>query len=136
MWTGLKVSWLTCKYVFYKPEHDSKGEGGRGGGPMKLNFEGLQMQKWNIATDRIQKVRKGNEFICLVIMFTPAVMVIKMSKMPDFVLFFFFSLLFIPFGKCYGLFGSEVLLTRCQSLKIQDFGAFSIDSTVSKYFYS
>ena len=110
-----------------------RGRGG--GGAMKLNFEGLQMQKWNIATDRIQKVRKGNGFICLVIMFTPAVMVIKMSKMAHFLHFFFLLLLFSPFGKCYGLFGSEVLSTRCQSLKIQDFGAFFIDSTVSKYFY-
>ena len=26
MLTGLKVSYLACKYVFYKPEHNTKGE--------------------------------------------------------------------------------------------------------------
>ena len=32
-------------------------------------------------TDRAQKVQEKNGFICLVIMFTPRVMVFKMSKM-------------------------------------------------------
>ena len=26
MLTGLKVSYLACKYVFYKPEHHTRGE--------------------------------------------------------------------------------------------------------------
>ena len=47
---------------------------------MELNFEGLEMQKWNIPTDRTQKADEKNGVICLVIMFTPRVMVIKMSK--------------------------------------------------------
>ena len=33
MLTGLKVSSLACKSVFYRPEHNVKGR------PMELNFE-------------------------------------------------------------------------------------------------
>ena len=51
---------------------------------MELNFEGLHMQKWNISTDRAQRL-DGD--ICLVIMFTPRVTVIKMSKMARFLYF-------------------------------------------------
>ena len=39
------------------------------------------MQKENIGTDRAHKVNEKNEVICLVIMFTPRVMVIKISTM-------------------------------------------------------
>ena len=39
------------------------------------------MKKWNIPTDRDQKVDEKNGVICLVIMFTSRVMVIKMPKM-------------------------------------------------------
>ena len=53
------------------------------GNPMELNFEGLKIQKWNIATDGTQRVDEKNGFICLVIMLTPRVMVIKMSKMAE-----------------------------------------------------
>ena len=51
---------------------------------MELNFEGLEMQKWNIPMARAQIVDGKNGAICLVIMFTPQVMVIKMSKMAHF----------------------------------------------------
>ena len=57
------------------------------GEPMELNFEGLEMQKWNISTDKAQRVDEKNGVICLVIMFTPGVMVIKMSKMAHFLYF-------------------------------------------------
>ena len=40
--------------------------------------------------DKVQKVGEKNGFICLVIMFTAAVMAIEMSKMAHFLLFFFF----------------------------------------------
>ena len=40
------MSSLTCKYVFYRPEHNTKGD------HMKLSFEDLEMQKRNIPTDR------------------------------------------------------------------------------------
>ena len=39
------------------------------------------MQKWNISMDRAQRVDKKNGVICQVIMFTPGVIVIKISKM-------------------------------------------------------
>ena len=37
---------------------------------MELNFEGLEMQKWNVLTDIVQIVDENNEVICLIIMFT------------------------------------------------------------------
>ena len=39
MLTDLKLSSLEYKCVFYRPEHNAKGE------PIELNFEGLEMQK-------------------------------------------------------------------------------------------
>ena len=39
MLTGLKVSLLAYNHVFYRPEHNAKGD------PMELNFEGFEMQK-------------------------------------------------------------------------------------------
>ena len=46
---------------------------------MELNFEGLEMKKWNITIDKAQRVDK-NGAVCLVIMLTPGAMVIKVSK--------------------------------------------------------
>ena len=43
--------------------------------PMELNFEGLEMQKWNIPTDRVQRVDKKIGWF--VVMFTLRVMVIN-----------------------------------------------------------
>ena len=54
---------------------------------MELNFQGLEMQKWNIPTDNAQRVGGKNRFIWQVIMFTTQVMVIKMSKMAHFLYF-------------------------------------------------
>ena len=51
------------------------------GNPMKLNFEGLEMQKWNMPTDIPQKVDGENGVICLVIMLTLGAMVSKIQKM-------------------------------------------------------
>ena len=50
----------------------------------ELHFEGLAMQKWNIPTDRAQRVDEKNGVICLVILLTPGFMVIKMPKMAHF----------------------------------------------------
>ena len=36
----------------------------------QLNFEGLQMQKWNITMSRVQTVDEKNWVTCLVVMFT------------------------------------------------------------------
>ena len=44
--------------------------------PMELNFEGLEMQKWNIPTDRVQRVDKKIGWF-VVVMFTLRVMVIN-----------------------------------------------------------
>ena len=48
------------------------------GNPVELNFEGLEMQKWDIPMDRTERVDDENGVICLVIMFIPKVVVIKM----------------------------------------------------------
>ena len=78
MLAGLNGSSLASKCLFYRPEHNVRGD------PMILNFKDLEMQKWNIPMDRTQRVDEKNGVICLVIMFTSGVMVIKMSKIPNF----------------------------------------------------
>ena len=55
--------------------------------PMELQFEGLEMQKCNIQTERTRRAGEKNEVICIVTIFTPKVMVIKMSKMVHFCIF-------------------------------------------------
>ena len=45
------------------------------------------MQKLDIPTDRAQRVDKKNRVICLIIMFAPGVMVIKMLNMAHFLYF-------------------------------------------------
>ena len=52
---------------------------------MKLNFEGLKMQKRSIPTDRAQRVDKKNG-VTFLAMLIPWVMVIKISKNTFFVL--------------------------------------------------
>ena len=42
MLTALKMSSLTCKWIFYRPELNAKW-----GGPMELNFEGLELKQTN-----------------------------------------------------------------------------------------
>ena len=51
MLTCLKVSSLTRKRVFQRPEHNAKED------PMELNFEGFEMQKCNIPRDLAQRQR-------------------------------------------------------------------------------
>ena len=48
---------------------------------MELKFEVIKMRKSNIPMDRAQKIDKKNWVICLLIMFTPEVMVMTMSNM-------------------------------------------------------
>ena len=50
------------------------------GDPMELNFVGLEILKSYLPTDRAQRVNEKNRVICLVLMFTTGVMIIKMSK--------------------------------------------------------
>ena len=66
---------MLSKCVFCRPEHTANG------GPLKLNFEGLGIERWNIPTDRAQRVGEKYMFICLVIMFTPRVIFIKCQIM-------------------------------------------------------
>ena len=54
----------------------------------KLNFEGLEMQKSNIPTDRAWRVYEKTGVIFLVIMFALGVIVIKMLKNGSFFVFF------------------------------------------------
>ena len=50
------------------------GGGGVGeGGATELNFEGLEMQKWNRPVERAQIAYQKNRVICLLILFTPGV---------------------------------------------------------------
>ena len=65
---------MLSKCVYYRSEHRANG------GPLKLDFEGLGMQRWNKPMDRAQRVDEKNVLICLVIMFTSTVMVLKMSN--------------------------------------------------------
>ena len=62
------MSSLACKCLFHRLERN-------------VNFEDLEMQKWNIPTDRGGRVDEENGAICIIIMSTPRIMVIKMSKM-------------------------------------------------------
>ena len=61
MLTGRKVSSFACKRVFYRPEHDAKCR------PHEITF----WRFWNTWKKWV---------ICLVVMFTSRVMVIKMSQ--------------------------------------------------------
>ena len=81
MLTGLRVSSLAFKCVFYRTEHSAKGR------LKEMNFEGLEMKKWSIPKDRAQRVDEENGVICLVIMFIPGLMVSKILKMVHFFLF-------------------------------------------------
>ena len=65
---------MLSKHISYRSEHRANG------GPLKLDFEGLGMQRWNKPMDRAQRVDEKNVLICLVIMFTSTVMVLKMSN--------------------------------------------------------
>ena len=64
--TGLKVSSLACKCVFYRPEHNAKEE-----------------MKYTKGQNSKEKMRKMGSFVKLSC-FNPRVMVIKMSKMAYF----------------------------------------------------
>ena len=67
-------TWMLSNCIYYRPEYRANG------GPLKLDFEGLGMQRLNKPTDRAQRVDEKNMLICLVTMFTSRVMVIKMSN--------------------------------------------------------
>ena len=119
---------------------------------MEFNFEVLEMQKWNIPTDRTQRVdEKNGVIICLVIMLTPRVSwSLKCENWVNFCIFcwwqqriskslgktfkLIWKILFTSFRIFCGLLGSELPLARCQLLKIQ-FLFFFFDPAVLLYFY-
>ena len=76
MLTGLEVSSLTCKCVFYGPELNAKAR------PHGIEFS----KPWNETTDgsSLRNIQKKNGVICLVIMFTSIVLVFKMSEIAIF----------------------------------------------------
>ena len=69
MLSGLKMSFLTRKYVLYRPEINGKG-----------GYWILKVLKGNIPKDRAQRPDGKNGAIFLVIMFIPTVMIFKMSE--------------------------------------------------------
>ena len=57
------VIFSACNCVVYRPELNTKDGGcvcvgGGGGGAVKLNFEDLEMQKWNIPTNKEIKLKE------------------------------------------------------------------------------
>ena len=99
------------------------------------------MQKWNIPTDRTQRKDEKIGVICLVIMFGSGVMVIKMSKMADFLCF-----LLIPannqsqFGEIIYMRLKDIIYLFQKMLWIVDINPwvslFFADSKVIWHFYS
>ena len=59
----------------------------QGGDHMKMNFEYVQIQKWLLQTDKVEKVDEKNGIIYLVSMFPSWVGVIKLSKKVHFLQF-------------------------------------------------
>ena len=74
MLKDLKVSSLACKRVFYRSEHNAKG------GPYGTELS----RSWKA---EMNKTRKKNGVICLVIMFTLRFMFIKKSQVGHFYYF-------------------------------------------------
>ena len=83
------VIFSACNCVVYRPELNTKDGGcvweeGGGGG---REIEDLEMQKWNIPTNKAQRVNEKNGVIYLAITFTPRVVVIEMLRMAHFLYF-------------------------------------------------
>ena len=74
MLTGLKVTSLVQKCLFYRPE--LTGKSGLHGTEIKF----LKLKSWNVSTDRAQRIHE-KKWVIRLVMFTPRVMVIKTSKM-------------------------------------------------------
>ena len=83
MLTSLKVSSLACTCIFYRPEHNSKRERS----PQNQILKVLKCRNGIYQRIELKEQMEKNGVLCLVIMFTPRVMVIKISKMAHFFLF-------------------------------------------------
>ena len=108
------------------------------GDHIKLNFEILEMQKWNIPTDKAQRVDEKNGVIC----FTRRVIVIRMSKMAPFFVFSaddgkksvtvwakYLSTLYIwkillNFQKMLWIIGFSATISKMSTLENKGFGYF------------
>ena len=76
---------LTCKCVFYKPEQNAKGR------PLEIEFRRSWNAKRKYTNRQWERVNEKKGVICLVIMVNSRVMVIKMSKMAQFLYFLLMS---------------------------------------------
>ena len=67
MLIGLKVLSSACKRLLYRPKYNAKS------GLLEFNFEGLEVQQWNVPNvpgDRPQRLDEENCIICLVMIFS------------------------------------------------------------------
>ena len=79
MLTILKGSSLAYQCIFYRPENNTKSGDAQG-----TEFWKSWKAKMKYTNGENSRVDEKNGVICLVIMFAPGVMVIKMSKMAHF----------------------------------------------------
>ena len=99
--------------------------------PLKVKFLSrlhLEMQYWNIPTDIAQRVDGKNVVICLVIMFTPRVMVIKWSKMVHFLYF-----LLMP-AKIKSQFGQNIYVYLKDLMQLSQKMISTLEDTEFHYF--
>ena len=76
----LKVN-FGISVLFYWPEHNKRGD------PIELNFESLDMQKWNIPTGRAQKVDNKMGYFVLLSCLFPELWSLKLQKWFNFCIF-------------------------------------------------
>ena len=131
MLTGLKLSSLACRCVNFTDQNIiQRGEGLHG-----TEFWRSWNAEMKYTNEYSSKSRWKNGVICLIIMFTPQVMIIKMPKMAYFCIFCWcqqkishsldkiftciWKKLFSSPRKCCELLDSELSLARYQPLKIQ-----------------
>ena len=138
MLTGMKVSSLVRKCVFYRPE--LTGKSGSDGTKIKfLKFKTVMYQRIELK----EYMRKMGSFVQLCLM--PESWSLKRQNWLDTffwiqqkissslgkILNWICKVLFDPFRKCYGLCTSGQPLPKFQPLKLEDF---SISSFIQKFF--
>ena len=81
MIAGLELSPLVCKCVFYRLEYNAKE------GPHGIKLWRSSNAEVELPADRARKADEKNGTFCLVIIFNPRDMVIKMSRVAHFWIF-------------------------------------------------
>ena len=77
------MSSLVCKTVSFTDQNiKQKGD------LIELNFESLEIQKWNVQRYRVQKVDEKDRVICLVIIFTQKISQLHLNALPKLWLIF------------------------------------------------